>query len=113
MRKDRQKEIMAQLEAEKRASRKVKGIAFFRTLAVIYTILACAFIVLLCWLNVLPAKYLYSGIGLLAVASIFIVPVMFSRNGIKSRRNAAAIIALDRGLRSRNILSCGYTQFPG
>ena len=28
MRKDRQKEIMAQLEAEKRASRKVKGIAF-------------------------------------------------------------------------------------
>lgn len=94
MRKDRQKEIMAQLEAEKRASRKVKGIAFFRTLAVIYTILACAFIALLCWLNVLPAKYLYSGIGLLAVASIFIVPVMFSRNGIKSRRNAAAIIAV-------------------
>ena len=94
MRKDRQKEIMAQLEAEKRASRKVKGIAFFRTLAVIYTILACAFIALLCWLNVLPAKYLYGGIGLLAVASIFIVPVMFSRNGIKSRRNAAAIIAV-------------------
>ena len=94
MRKERQKEIMAQLEAEKRASRKVKGLAFFRVLAVIYVILACAFIALLCWLNVLPAKYLYSGIGLLAVASIFIVPVMFSRNGIKSRRNAAAVIAV-------------------
>ncbi len=94
MRKERQQEIMAQLEAEKRASKKVKGLAFFRTLAVIYSLLACAFVAMLCKLDVLPAKYLYGGIAMLAFASIFIVPVMMSKNGIKSRRNVAAVAAV-------------------
>ncbi len=94
MRKERQQEIMAQLEAEKRASKKVKGLAFFRTLAVIYSLLACAFVAMLCKLDVLPAKYLYGGIAILAFASIFIVPVMMSKNGIKSRRNVAAVAAV-------------------
>ncbi len=94
MRKERQQEIMAQLEAEKRASKKVKGLAFFRTLAVIYSLLACAFVAMLCKLDVLPAKYLYGGIAILVFASIFIVPVMMSKNGIKSRRNVAAVAAV-------------------
>ncbi len=94
MRKERQQEIMAQLEAEKRASKKVKGLAFFRTLAVIYSLLACAFVAILCKLDVLPAKYLYGGIALLVFVSIFIVPVMMSKNGIKSRRNVAAVAAV-------------------
>ena len=94
MRRERQQEIMAQLEAEKQASKKTKGLAFFRTLAVIYSLLACAFVALLCKLNVLPAKYLYGGIALLVIVSIFIVPVMMSKNGIKSRRNVAAVAAV-------------------
>ena len=94
MRKERQQEIMAQLEAEKRASKKGKGLAFFRTLAVIYSLLACAFVAILCKLDVLPAKYLYGGIAILVFVSIFIVPVMMSKNGIKSRRNVAAVAAV-------------------
>ena len=93
MRKERQQEIMAQLEAEKKASKKAKGLAFFRTLAIIYSLLACAFVVLLCKLNVLPTKYLCGGIALLVFVSIFIVPVMMSKNGIRSRRNVAAVAA--------------------
>lgn len=94
MRSDRQREIREQLEAQKRASKKTKGLAFFRVLAVLYTILACAFVALLCWLNVLPGKYLYSGIGVLVMASIFIVPVMFSKNGIRDRKIGASIVAV-------------------
>ena len=94
MRKERQQEIMAQLEAEKRTSQKGKGLAFFRTLAVIYSLLACAFVAMLCKLDVLPAKYLYGGIAILVFVSIFIVPVMMSKNGIKSRRNVAAVAAV-------------------
>ena len=93
MRKERQQEIMAQLEAEKKASKKAKGLAFFRTLAIIYSLLACAFVALLCKLNVLPTKYLCGGIALLVFVSIFIVPVMMSKNGIRSRRNVAAVAA--------------------
>ena len=94
MRKERQQEIMAQLEAEKKASKKAKGLAFFRTLAIIYSLLACAFVALLCKLNVLPTKYLCGGIALLVFVSIFIVPVMMSKNGIRSRRNVAAVAAV-------------------
>ena len=93
MRKERQQEIMAQLEAEKKASKKANGLAFFRTLAIIYSLLACAFVALLCKLNVLPTKYLCGGIALLVFVSIFIVPVMMSKNGIRSRRNVAAVAA--------------------
>lgn len=85
---------MAQLAAEKQASKSAKGLAFFRTLAIIYSLLACAFVVLLCRLNMIPTKYLVGGIVTLAIASIFIVPVMMSKNGIKSRRNVAAVIAV-------------------
>ena len=94
MRKERQQEIIAQLEAEKRAKKKVKGLAFFRTLAIIYSLLACTFVAVLCKLDVLPAKYLYGGIAVLVFVSIFIVPVMMSRNGIKSRRNVAAVASV-------------------
>lgn len=94
MRSERQKEILAQLEAEKRAARKSKGIVFFRIAAIIYMILALAFIGLLWWLDVLPAKYFYGGVVLLVVASIFIVPVMYSRNGKKGRKIGATVVAI-------------------
>ena len=85
MRKDRREEIMAQLEADRKKEKKKRDDRFCRTVSVIYTILAAAFIALLLKLNALPEKYLYPAIGILAVASLFIVPVMFSRKGKKGR----------------------------
>lgn len=94
MRSERQREILAQLEAEKRAARRGRGIVFFRVISIIYVILAAAFVGLLWWLDVLPAKYFYGGAAILAISSIFIVPVMFSRNGKKSRKIGATIVAV-------------------
>lgn len=94
MRSERQREILAQLEAERRAARKGRGIVFFRVASIIYVILAAAFVGLLWWLDVLPAKYFYGGIAILVISSIFIVPVMFSRNGKKGRKIIATIVAV-------------------
>ena len=94
MRKDRREEIMAQLEADRKKEKQKRGDRFCRTVSVIYTILAAAFIALLLKLNALPEKYLYPAIGILAVASLFIVPVMFSRKGKKGRKIGATIVAL-------------------
>lgn len=93
MRSERQKEILAQLEAEKRAAKKAKGLAFFRAAAIVYVILALAFSALLWWLDVLPAKYFYGGIALLLLASLFIVPVMYSKNGKRGRKIGATVVA--------------------
>lgn len=93
MRKDRREEIMAQLEADRKKEKQKRGDRFCRTVSVIYTILAAAFIALLLKLNALPEKYLYPAIGILAVASLFIVPVMFSRKGKKGRKIGATIVA--------------------
>lgn len=94
MRSERQKEILAQLEAEKRAAKRGKGLAFFRTAAIIYVILAAAFVGLLWWLDVLPAKYFYGGAAILLLVSIFIVPVMFSINGKRGRKIGATVAAV-------------------
>ena len=59
MRSERQREIMAQLEAEKRAAKKNRGIVLFRIISILYVILAAAFVALLWRMDVLPAKYLY------------------------------------------------------
>lgn len=93
MRSERQREIMAQLEAEQRAAKKNRGIVLFRIISILYVILAAAFVVLLWRMDVLPAKYLYGGIAVLAIASIFIVPVMYSKNGKKGRKIGATIAA--------------------
>ena len=92
MRRDRREEILAQLEAEKRAEKKKRSNGFCRFISIIYTIFAAAFVALLIKLNALPEKYLYAGIGILVVVSIFIVPVMFSKNGKKGRKIGATII---------------------
>ena len=46
------------------------------------------------WLNVLPAEYLYPLIGVIVVISLFIVPVMYSKNGKKNRKKIAAFFAV-------------------
>lgn len=93
MRSDRRREIQAQMEADRKDEMKKKGNIFCRTVSIIYTVLAVAFVVLLAWLNVLPAKYFWAGIVLLAVASLFIVPVMYSFHGKKGRKIGATVVA--------------------
>ena len=82
MRSDRKRE---EKQARKEAKR-AKSNRFYRVISVIYTVLALCFIGLLLWLNVLPAKYLYTVIGILILISLFIVPVMFSRRGKPKRK---------------------------
>ena len=86
MRSDRRREIQAQMEADRKDEMKRKGNMFCRTVSVIYTVLAAAFVALLGWLNVLPAKYFWTGVVLLVLASLFIVPVMYSFRGKKGRK---------------------------
>lgn len=93
MRSDRRREIQAQMEADRKDEMKKKGNIFCRTVSIIYTVLAVAFVVLLAWLNVLPAKYFWAGVVLLAVASLFIVPVMYSFHGKKGRKIGATVVA--------------------
>ena len=93
MRSDRRREIQAQMEADRKDEMKRKGNMFCRTVSVIYTVLAAAFVALLGWLNVLPAKYFWAGVILLALASMFIVPVMYSKRGKKGRKIGATVVA--------------------
>lgn len=86
MRSDRYKK-----EKEKQTAKKNKG---FRVLSIIYSILVICFIASLLWLNVLPAEYLYPLIGVIVVISLFIVPVMYSKNGKKNRKKIAAFFAV-------------------
>ncbi|MCI8349386.1 MAG: hypothetical protein HFE74_08155 [Firmicutes bacterium] len=89
MRSDRKSE--KEFKKQKKKNTKIKG--FSRFLSIIYTLAVLCFIGLLIWLNVVPAKYLYPIIGILIVISLFIAPVMFSRNGKPGRRKVAMIIA--------------------
>lgn len=87
MRSDRKKE-----RAENKQNAKKNR--FYRILAVIYTLLVVVFAVQLVMINVLPAKYLYPILAVLIAASLFIVPVMYSKNGKKGRKRVATVFAL-------------------
>lgn len=90
MRSDRKRE--RQLKKEKKRESKFKNVS--RVLSVIYVLAVICFTVLLIWLDVMPAKYLYPIIGVLLVVSLFIVPVMFSRRGKPGRRKGAMAAAV-------------------
>lgn len=77
-----------------REQQKLKKNGAYRTIAIIYTILAAAFIFMLLWLNVLPAKILYPAVALLIIISLFIVPVMYSKRGRRGRKKGAAVFAV-------------------
>ena len=94
MRSERRKEIIAQMEADKQAKRRKGGNAFCRLLSIIYTLLAAAFVGLLAYMDVLPEKYFWPAVIGLAVASVFIVPVMFSKNGKMGRKIGATLVAI-------------------
>ena len=79
---------------QEREEQKTRGNRGFRILSIIYLILAVCFIASLLWLNVLPPEYLYPIIGVVVVISLFIAPVMYSRNGRKKRKKTAAFFAV-------------------
>ena len=93
MRSERQREILREIEAQERAARKSKILAFCRVLSVIYILAAVAFCAVVYKMNVLPEKYIYGGAAALVVLTVFIVPVMFSKNGKKGRKIFASICA--------------------
>ena len=76
---------------QEREEQKTRGNRGFRILSIIYLILAVCFIASLLWLNVLPPEYLYPIIGVVVVISLFIAPVMYSRNGRKKRKRTAGL----------------------
>lgn len=81
-------------EAARRERAAARGNIFYRVLSIIYTVILLAFIGAIIWLNVLPAKYLYALIAVLVLISVFIVPVMYSRYGIKKRKAISAAFAV-------------------
>ena len=81
-------------EAQRRQKEADRGNRVYRVLSVIYTLILISFIIALIWLNVLPTKYLYGLIGIVVLVSIFIVPVMFSKNGVKRRKTIASVFSV-------------------
>ena len=93
MRAERRREIERQMMEEKKAKAK-KGNGFFVFLALLYLAAAAAFIYFVFKLNVLPGKYFYGGIAVLAVITLFTLPCMFSSHGKRGRKVFSTIIAL-------------------
>lgn len=93
MRSERRKEILAQIEAERKADRKRNTDLFCRIVSIIYTLSAATFMCMLAFFDVLPGKFFWAAVGALAVVSLFIVPVMYSRRGKKGRKIGATIVA--------------------
>ena len=87
------KESKMRSDRKRKEKQKQKNNGLYRTIAIIYSILAVAFMVMLLWLNVLPAKILYPVVGLLFLITMFIVPVMYSKRG-KRRKKGATVFAL-------------------
>ena len=79
---------------EQKAKKAKKGNGFFVLLALIYLISGGAFLYFLFTLNVLPAKYLYPGVAVLLVITLFTLPCMFSKRGKQGRKIFSAIISL-------------------
>lgn len=78
----------------KKTEKKNKKIIFLgKILAVAYTISMMAFLVMLAWLNVLPMKYMLILVVTLAVLSLFVIPVLYSRRGKPSRKKKISVVA--------------------
>ena len=81
-------------EADRRRRAEARGDKIYRVLAIVYTIILVAFIGALIWINVLPAKFLYPLIAVLVLISIFIVPVMYSKYGVRKRKAISSVFAV-------------------
>ena len=81
-------------EAARRQRAEAREDKLCRVLSAAYSVIVLAFIGALIWINVLPAKYLWALIAVLALISLFIVPVMYSRHGVRKRKRISAIFAI-------------------
>ena len=81
-------------EADRRSRAEARGDKIYRVLAIVYTVILVAFIGALIWINVLPAKFLYPLIAVLVLISIFIVPVMYSKYGVRKRKAISSVFAV-------------------
>ena len=66
----------------------------FVFISLIYILAAAAFFYFIFKLDVLPAKYLFAGIGVAAIITLFTIPVMISKHGKWGRKIGAAIFSL-------------------
>ena len=95
MRAERRREIEKQMaEGSKGKKTKKGGNGFFTFIAILYIAAAAAFLYYVFKLNVVPAQYLVAGMAVLAVITLFTVPVMVSKKGKHGRKIFATIIAL-------------------
>ena len=93
MRAERRKEIEQQMRGEHVEKKPAKN-GLFTVIALVYIAACAAFLYYVFKLNVLPTAYLIAGIAVIAVISLFTLPVMISRRGKRERKIAAAIISL-------------------
>lgn len=93
MRAERRKEIEKQMANEATGS-KGKGNPLFIVIAVLYLLTAIAFLFYVFKLNVIPANFLVAGIAILAVITLFTVPVLFSKKGKRARKIVASVVAV-------------------
>ena len=75
MRAERRREIERQMAQERQEK---KGNGFFVFLALLYFLTGAAFIYFIFKLDILPAGYLYPGLAILAVVTLFNLPAMMS-----------------------------------
>ncbi len=91
MRAERRREIERQMAMEKQEK---KGNGFCVFLALLYLLTGAAFLYFIFKLDILPAGYLYPGLAILAVVTLFNLPAMMSRRGKKSRKIIASVISV-------------------
>ena len=91
MRAERRREIERQMAQEKQAK---KGNGFFVLLGLLYLITGAIFLYFVFKLDILPAGYLYPGLAILAVVTLFNIPAMLSKRGKRSRKILASFVSL-------------------
>ena len=94
MRAERRREIERQMAEEKQQQKMKKGNGFFVFLALLYILTGAAFLYFIFKLDILPAGYLYPGLAILAVITLFNLPAMMSRRGKKGRKIFSSIVSL-------------------
>lgn len=80
----------------KKSENKRKGgfYTFARIWAVLYFLASAAFFCVIVYMNLLPAKYLYIGGGVVAVLLLLLFPALFFRNFKRSRKIIALILSI-------------------
>lgn len=81
------KKTRRQRKKEERETKRINHLGRF--LSLLYNVSMVSFVALLAWLNILPLKYLVILVAVLAVAWLFIVPVLYSYRGKQARKKKA------------------------